>query len=223
MLKALQEKNPHLKIYDISSLEFKKYGFVMSGEPFKELFEKMKDTPLPEEGNIYVASDGELEKLDIFEKLEKNYYGGMAVEIGYCNGQNTKINALEYHKGEEINLAVTDLALFLGQVQQLRDNTLTTDELECFFVPKGTAYSMYPTTLHFSPCKVHKGGFLCSVILPRGTNSPLSEKREEIFENDKTLWMTNKWLIGHAESRPVSNGAFCGLTGENYELIPLED
>ena len=35
--------------------------------------------------------------------------------------------------------------------------------------------------------------------------------------------MTNKWLIGHEESKPVSNGAFCGLTGENYELNPLED
>lgn len=223
MLDALQKKNPHLKIYDIFSPEFRKYGEVFSAEPFSELFEKMKSAPLPDEGNIYVASDSELEKLDIFEKLEKNYYGGMPVEIGYCNGQNTKINALEYHKGEEINLAVTDLVLFLGQVQQLKDNTLSTDELECFFVPKGTAYSMYSTTLHFSPCKVHKSGFLCSVILPRGTNAPLDGKREEIFENDKTLWMTNKWLIGHAESRPVSNGAFCGLTGENYELIPLED
>lgn len=223
MLEALRRKNPHLRIYDISSPEFRKYGEVFSAEPFCELFEKMKDTPLPEEGNIYVASDGELEKLDIFEKLEKNYYGGMPVEIGYCNGQNTKINALEYHKGEEINLAVTDLALFLGQVQQLRDNTLTTDELECFFVPKGTAYSMYPTTLHFSPCKVHPDGFLCTVILPRGTNSPLGEKREAVFKNDETLWMTNKWLIGHKESKPVSNGAFCGLMGENYELNPLED
>ena len=82
---------------------------------------------------------------------------------------------------------------------------------------------MYPTTLHFSPCKVHESGFLCAVILPRGTNSPLKEKTEEIFKNDKTLWMTNKWLIGHKESRPVSNGAFCGLGGENYELKPLED
>jgi len=223
MLVALQNKNPHLKIYDIFSPEFKKYGEVLNPEPFGELFEKMKSTPLPDEGNIYVASDGELEKLDIFEKLEKNYYGSMPVEIGYCNGQNTKINALEYHKGEEINLAVTDLVLFLGQVQQLKNNTVSTDELECFFVPEGTAYSMYPTTLHFSPCKVHSGGFLCAVILPRGTNYPLEEKREVIFENDKTLWMTNKWLIGHKESRPVSNGAFCGLTGVNYELNPLED
>ncbi len=223
MLSALQNKNSHLKILDISSSEFKKYGEVFSPEPFCELFEKMESTPLPSEGNVYVASDGELEKLSIFEKLEKNYYGSMPVEIGYCNGQNTKINALEYHKGEEINLAVTDLVLFLGQVQRLKDNTLSTDELECFFVPKGTAYSMYSTTLHFSPCKVHESGFRCAVILPRGTNSPLTGEREQIFEHDKTLWMTNKWLIGHRESKPVSNGAFCGLTGENYELNPLED
>jgi len=223
MLTALRQKNPSLKILDISSPDFVKYGEILSSEPFGELFEKMKSTPVPDEGNIYVASDNELEKLDIFKKLSSNYYGEMPVQIGYCNGQNTKINALEYHKGEEINLAVTDLVLFLGQVQQLKDNTLSTDELECFFVPKGTAYSMYSTTLHFSPCKVHPDGFRCSVILPRGTNSPLKEKGKEIFENDKTLWMTNKWLIGHSESKPVSNGAFCGLTGENYELNPLED
>lgn len=223
MLDALRKNNPRLEILDISSPEFKKYGEVLSAEPFKELFEKMEDTPLPDEGNIYIASDSDLEKLNIFEKLEKNYYGGMRVQIGFCNGQNTKINALEYHRGEEINLAVTDLVLFLGQVGQLKNNMLSTDELECFFVPKGTVYSMYQTTLHFSPCKVHPDGFRCTVILPRGTNLPLEEKREDIFKNDKTLWMTNKWLIGHKESKPVSNGAFCGLTGENYELKPLED
>lgn len=223
MLAALQNENPRLKILDITSPEFRKYGEVLSAKPFDELFEKMKDTPLPDEGNIYVASDSELEKPDIFKKLESNYYGEMPVQIGFCNGQNTKINALEYHKGEEINLAVTDLVLFLGQVQQLKDSTLSTDELECFFVPKGTAYSMYSTTLHFSPCKVHREGFRCAVILPRGTNSPLKADIEQIFENDKTLWMTNKWLIGHKESKPVSNGAFCGLYGENYELNPMED
>ena len=223
MLEALRKQNPHLKIFDISSPEFKKYGEILSSEPFGELFEKMEGTPKPDEGNIYVASDEELEKLPVFEELKNNYYGEMPVQIGYCNGQNTKINALEYHKGEEINLAVTDLVLFLGQVQQLKDNTLSTDELECFFVPKGTAYSMYPTTLHFSPCKVHTDGFRCAVILPRGTNSPLSERKKVVFEHDKTLWMTNKWLIGHKESKPVSNGAFCGLYGENRELLPLED
>ena len=223
MLEALNNKNPHLKILDISSPEFKKYGLVLSGEPFKELFEKMNATPVPDEGNVYVASDVELEKAEVFSLLESNFYGGMPVQIGYCNGQNTKINALEYHRGEEINLAATDLALFLGQVQDLKDDTISTDELECFFVPKGTVYTMYQTTLHFSPCKVHKSGFRCAVILPRGTNSPLKEKKSNTFKTDRTLWMTNKWLIGHRESRPVSNGAFCGLTGENYELIPLED
>lgn len=222
MLEALRKNNPHLKILDIISPEFKKYGQILSSEPFEELFEKMKATPVPDEGNIYVASDGELEKTAVFKELENNFYGEMPVQIGYCNGQNIKINALEYHRGEEINLAVTDLALFLGQVQNLKDDTISTDELECFFVPKGTVYTMYQTTLHFSPCKVHKEGFRCAVILPRGTNAPLSEKKKSIFETDRTLWMTNKWLVGHAESKPVSNGAFCGLTGENYELIPLE-
>ena len=223
MLSALRKNNPHLKIYDISSAEFKKYGKVLSAEPFKELLEKMESTPLPKENNIYVASDEKLEQLPLFKQLETNYYGGMPVQIGYCNGQNTKINALEYHKGEEINAAATDLALFLGKVQRLENNTISTKDLECFFVPKGTVYSMYSTTLHFSPCKVHQSGFLCAVILPRGTNAPLDKREKEIFEDDKTLWMKNKWLIGHKESKPVSNGAFCGLTGENYELKTLED
>ena len=223
MLEALRKNNPHLKISDILSSGFEKYGRVLSAAPFEELSLKMNSTPVPEEGNVYVASDAELENTAVFKELEHNFYGEMPVQIGYCNGQNTKINALEYHRGEEINVAVTDLALFLGQVQNLREDTISTDELECFFVPKGTVYTMYQTTLHFSPCKVHKSGFRCAVILPRGTNMPLPENRTQIFETDRTLWMTNKWLVGHAESRPVSNGAFCGLTGENYELIPLED
>lgn len=215
--------NPDIKILDIHSPEFAKYGEILPSAPFGELIEKTGKTELPADGNIYKASVAELERLDIFNLIEKNFYGGMSAQTGFCNGQNTKINALEYHRGEEINAAATDLALFLGEVKNLKDNTLSTNSLECFFVEKGTVYTMYQTTLHFSPCKVHSSGFRCAVILPKGTNLPLEEKTKDIFPHDKTLFAANKWLIGLEGSKPVSNGAFQGLFGTNYELNSLED
>lgn len=222
-LENFRQNNESIKILEISSPEFTKYGEVLDSLPFSDLIKEMANTPLPESGNIYIPSDKTLESLPIFEALKNNFYGQMPVQIGFCNGQNTKINALEYHKGEEINAAVTDLALFLGEIKNLQDNTISTDELECFFVPKGTVYTMYATTLHFSPCKVHKSGFRCAVVLPKGTNLALTNDITSIFKNDITLFAANKWLIGHRESKPVQNGAFCGLKGENYELKPLED
>ena len=35
-------------------------------------------------------------------------FGGLPVQIGYCNGSNVKLNALEYHRSSEIDIAVTD-------------------------------------------------------------------------------------------------------------------
>ena len=97
----------------------------------------------------------------------------MPIEIGYCNGQNSTLNGLEYHIGSEINVAVTDLVLMLGKLQDVDNYQYKTEDVEIFFVKKGTALQLYETTLHFSPSKTDLKGFKCIVILPRGTNEPL--------------------------------------------------
>ena len=64
---------------------------------------------IPEEGNHYVPSEPKLELSALQTFVEQNYYGGMNVQIGYCNGNNSNLGGLEYHKGSEINVAMTDM------------------------------------------------------------------------------------------------------------------
>ena len=59
----------------------------------------------------------------IRDSLRDSFYGGMDIQVGYCNGRNTTYNGFEYHKGSEINIAVTDFMLVLGHTWEIRDNT----------------------------------------------------------------------------------------------------
>lgn len=49
-------------------------------------------------------------------------YGGMPIQIGYCNGHNHLLNAVEYHRDSEINIAVTDMILILGKEQDITED-----------------------------------------------------------------------------------------------------
>ena len=55
-----------------------------------------------------------------------------AIQIGYCNGSNVKLNALEYHRSSEIDIAVTDLILLLGCQQDIKEDTYDTALVEAF-------------------------------------------------------------------------------------------
>ena len=44
-----------------------------------------------------------------------------------------------------------------------------------FFVPAGTAFEMYETTLHYAPCGVDGKGFKDVIILPKGTNADITK------------------------------------------------
>ena len=64
---------------------------------------------------------------------EKKDFGGLPIQIGYCNGSNVKLNALEYHRSSEIDIAVTDLILLLGCQQDIKEDTYDTALVEAFF------------------------------------------------------------------------------------------
>lgn len=221
MLKKLNEKND-IQIFSVRDSCFASYGRVIEGFDFSELIRFMeKDTEIPESGNIYVASVAEMENMAVAERVQNLIYGEMPVEIGYCNGRNTTYNGFEYHKGSEINIAVTDFMLVLGHSWEIRDNTYRTEDAKVFFVEKGTAIEMYQTTLHLSPCRVSDEGFKDIVILPRGTNTPLEKKEEKLCETgeERLLLQKNKWVIAHPEREPlIRQGAYPGLLGENREL-----
>ncbi len=194
---------------------FRKYGRILKDTDVTELIEKMQETPLPD-GVVYEPSVAMLEALPVFGEFQKKVYGEMPVQIGYCNGHNKLLNAVEYHRSSEINVAATDMILMLGWQQDVKDDfTYETSMMEAFLVPKGIAVEIYATTLHYAPCGVDGAGFRVTVVLPRETNFPLQEKHSE--GEDKLLAARNKWLIAHKDGGCGDN-AFVGLIGENLSL-----
>ena len=204
-----------MKIQKVTDPAVRKYGQVLEGYDFTGLIKEMKHTPVPEDV-IYVPSVEELEALDIMKDLQNKGYGGLPVQIGYCNGHNKKLNAVEYHRNSEINVAVTDLVLLIGHQQDIEpDHTYDTSKIEAFLVPAGTGIEVYATTLHYAPCHVNEGGFQCVVVLPKGTNTDLTFQTEKTGE-DSLMTAKNKWLIAHEDAKIA--GAFNGLKCENITI-----
>ncbi|MGG3562969.1 DUF4867 family protein [Neobacillus rhizosphaerae] len=216
----LKELNPHVPFFHIEDQKFKGYGKIIENYDFKDLHPFMEQTVIPAEGNVYVASVPVMENTKLKEAIQSAFYGGMPIEIGYCNGPNSTLNGLEYHKSSEINIAITDLVLLLGRVQDINQNRYDSKNVEAFFIPKGTAIEIYATTLHFGPCKVNPDGFKAVVILPTGTNDPLEEEVVKRTEEDELLFMKNKWLLVHPEREVLVNrGAYPGIIGENIQIL----
>ena len=204
-----------MKIQNVTDASFRKYGKVLEGYDFSALLKEMKHTPVPDDV-VYVPSVEELEALDVAKALQNKGFGGIPIEIGYCNGHNKKLNAVEYHRSSEINVAVTDLVLLIGSQQDIIDDfTYDTSKIEAFLVPKGTVIDVYATTLHYAPCSVDGANFRCVVVLPKDTNLDLVVKPEGAKE-DKLLVARNKWLIAHPDAK--IEGAFNGLKGENISV-----
>lgn len=206
-----------MKIQNVHDAAFRKYGKIIDTVDCTALIAEMAKTPAPENDVIYVPSVAELEALPVFADLRDRVYGGMPIQIGYCNGTNNKLNALEYHRDSEINVACTDLILLIGSEQDMEaDYTYDTAKIEAFLVPAGTMIEVYATTLHYAPCSVN-GVFRCVVVLPKGTNEALTAYPEKNGE-DALLFAVNKWLVAHPESGLEADGAFMGLKGENITL-----
>jgi len=204
-----------LKIQNVTDASFGRYGRILEGYDVDELLKEMKHTPLPDDV-IYVPSAEELEALPVFDDFKNRGYGGLPIQIGYCNGRNDTLNALEYHRDSEVNVAVTDIILLIGSQQDIsRDYTYDTSRVEAFLVPAGTVVEVYATTLHYAPCGVEGDGFRCVVILPRETNTEITFSLGNEGE-DRLITAKNKWLIAHAEAG--IEGAFNGLKGENITL-----
>lgn len=219
MLNKLNAIND-IKIFSVFDKEFESFGRIVGGYDFSKLISYMEtQTNIPENGNIYFPSVQQMEDEDIFSEIQSVLYGGMPIQIGYCNGRNTTYNGFEYHKGSEINIAVTDFCLVLGHTWQIKENKFYVGDETVFFVPRGTAIEMFQTTLHLSPCRVCDEGFKDIVILPAGTNTPLDEKAENSDPESALLLQKNKWVIAHPEREPlIRQGAYAGLIGENKEL-----
>ena len=212
----MQKKGIKMKIQNVNDEAFRRYGKVLQGYRYDGICKVMEEqTPCPDDV-IYVPSMAEMEALDEAKDFQNKAYGGLPIQIGYCNGHNNKLNALEYHRSSEVNIAVTDLILLIGHQQDIEpDFTYDTAKVEAFLVPKGTAIEVYATTLHYAPCGVDGNGFRCVVVLPRDTNTEIDFPLSKDWE-DGLMTAKNKWLIGHPDA--AIEGAFNGLKGENITL-----
>ena len=213
-----------MRIKSVFSHSFEKYGKVLTGYDVKDLLAKLEETTDKPEGvTIYEPGDAGLEALPVAKEFSTNAYGGMPVQVGYCNGNNTKLNCLEYHRGSELNIPANDMVLLLAPLQSVKNGKLNTSAVEAFYVPKGTVVEVYETTLHYAPCnavkngEVSKEGFRVIIVLPKDTNTAKPELSEKNLE-DKLLWAKNKWLIAHPDSSEAKAGAFVGLTGINIDI-----
>lgn len=207
-----------MEIQAVTSPAFRKYGRIVSGIDFTELLEAMKATPAPD-GVVYEPSVPQLEAAEgVFQALRDRVYGGLPIQIGYCNGDNHTLNAVEYHRSSEINVACTDMILLIGMQQDIDPDTFEydTSKMEAFLVPAGTAVEVYATTLHYAPIS-SDGKFRVVVVLPKETNEPLTFTPGKEGE-DALLFARNKWLIAHPESGLEKDGAFIGLKGENITI-----
>jgi len=206
-----------MTIHSVYDDEFRSYGRVVSGYDFSELLSALEKTPLNKEGTAYVASEPSLEALDIKKVLERNLYGGMPIQLGYCNGHNRTLNCLEYHRDSEYNLGSEDFILLLALRSEIDDFQLDTSKVKAFLVPKGVMVEVFATALHYAPCHVSDEGFHVLVLLPLNTNTDI-ELPEVVDSEDKLLWARNKWLLAHKDTSEAKNGAYIGLVGDNITL-----
>ena len=211
-----------MEIKKITDPAFKKYGRVVDNVDFTELVNALKQTEIPA-GVAYEPSVGILENTPATEAIRDVIYGEMPIQIGYCNGHNSLLNAVEYHRDSEINVAATDAILVLGSLWDVEEDfTYDTAKMEAFLLPAGVAAELYNTTLHYAPCGVDGAGFRVGIVLPKGTNYPLKAKHGTIVNGvpsseDALLTAVNKWLIGHPEGG-LPEGSFIGLKGENLDV-----
>lgn len=205
-----------MEIKKVTDAAFRKYGKIVQDIDFSDLVKALNEkTPLSETVE-YVPSVDVLEELPVFSELQTKTYGELPIQIGYCNGNNYLLNALEYHRSSEINVAATDAILLVGSQQDITDDfTYDTSLVEAFLLPKGTAVELYATTLHYAPCNADDNGFQVAIVLPKDTNLPLD--KEHADWEDKLITAKNKWLIGHPEGG-LDEGAHIGLIGENISV-----
>ena len=205
-----------MEIKKVTDPSFRKYGRVVEGIDFTDLVEAIKkETPLPD-GVAYEPSIKALEETTAAKALQRRTYGELPIEVGYCNGHNYKLNAIEYHRSSEINVAATDAVLIVGMQPDItEDFKYETAKMEAFLVEAGTAVELYATTLHYAPCSADEGGFKVGIVLPAGTNYPLEESHDGW--EDSLITAQNKWLIGHAEGG-LDAGAHIGLVGKNLDV-----
>jgi hypothetical protein len=210
------------KVQSVFDESFKKYGAILP-VPSDAIRAAAALIPMPEQGVAYRRSIPELEATPDFKAFLSRYGGGKPIEAGLCWGYNTRMDCMEYHRASEVNVAVTDCVVMLGDRRDIAGGTYDSSLVELFHVPAGTAVELFATTLHYAPCQTAESGFSMIILLPDGTNEALSpEALDEAIHSSgehRMLWAVDKWLIAHPETGEAKAGALAGIRGENIDLL----
>lgn len=210
-----------MKVLPVTDPSFRNYGQILTGYDLGPMLDMLESvTPLPE-GTAYRPEQAELMALPAARELSERAYGGMPIQIGWCNGHNTKLNCLEYHRDSELDVGTRDFILLVAKREEMENGRLDTGKVRAYFCPAGTMVELYATTLHYAPCSARKGeGFKVAIVLPKGTNGSRPDIRPGNAE-DEILWASNKWLLAHAGSGEAAQGAPVRLDGENIDIAAL--
>ena len=205
-------------IYGLTDPEFKIYGKTIEGYDTKAFVSALSSsTPLPE-GTDYVPEEMALQSLPEAITLGNALFGGLPTQFGWCNGHNTKLNCLEFHRNSEFLLGTEDFILLLAKQDEIVNGTLDTAKVKAFRAPAGVLVELYATTLHYAPCSADtEKGFRVMIALPKGTNTAMPNMKP-VTPEDKMLRACNKWLLAHPDSAEAKDGAWIGLSGINIDV-----
>ena len=204
-----------LSVYDEA---FRPYGRVVEGYPVEGILKALAETPCTD-AVVYEPRIEALHQAENAEEIGTALFGGMPFQLGFCNGVNTKLNCLEWHRDSEFNLGTEDFILLLAKQHEIdADGKLDVSKVKAFRAPAGVLVECYATTLHYAPCHADPAkGFRVLIALPENTNT---DYRPVCDANvmDKMLWARNKWLLAHPDTSEAAQGAWVGLVGENIDI-----
>ncbi len=226
-LRELQAANPTLHVYAIEGPEFARYGKVLARYDAAEMIARARAIVPASDAVVYEPSVEALEEpCALNTAMYREVYGEMPVQVGWCYGRNLRLGALEYHKGNEVNVCVTDVVLLVGHIEDVvfsaKGASFDTAQVAAFYAPAGCVVELPSWNLHFAPIHVReRGSFATLVYLPQGTNEALAHDVAPVGEN-ALLFAVNKWLIAHPDATDlVEQGACLGLIGDDIVVRPI--
>lgn len=216
MLETIREKNKNIKIYSITDDQFQSYGRLLkvnANEVVDYLAkEEAQFSQLPKAQ--YLVDRDDLHQFSLFKNIQKEVFGELPIQIGVVQGRNQAATGTEFHQGSEVNIAVTDCLLVLGNRETLlTQGKIDISQMDIFYVPKGTTMEVYSTTLHYTPIEADEKGFSLVVVLIEGTNTDIKT------EKGSMLTKKNKWYICHpSQKQKIEQGALPLFTGNLLKI-----
>ena len=176
-----------MEICCVTDPSFSQYGRVLD---FPKEFWHNFEIPIPQTGVDYEASYALLEDIPQLEAwLSREVFGTLDIQISYISGHNQVLDGVEWHLGNMVHLASSQLCLLLAKRQDLRNAQI--ENIRAYYVPACTALELFAETLHSAPVSCDEEGFRSVCVLLRGTNEPFNE--EVPREPEQTA--RNRWFV----------------------------